>query len=1010
MSNEKTDKNRKMYVLIAISAMVCFFIVFAFLFSAYLSRFDRQLLNENEVYLSEISNDISVHMTTVMTDTLSALKAVSSGLMLLDSEQKRMRYLAMIAEQYAFTYIGYAESDGVLRATLPSESVIVNREPYFRAALRGESTVSNQIRKIFRNRAASGVLLAVPLGEGSTSGVLVALLETKVLRDVLNLETFGGEGYAYVIDQNGMVIMRTRSLDFGNLFMAWRNLHFKDGHSLNQLIRDITVKRDGVASFTNVAGDEQYIYYKALSFNDWAVVNVVSEQIVSAKSASLTQEITLIGGSMLLLFMCLMLWSLRSYSASRESRLAAEAKSAFLANMSHEIRTPMNAIVGLSEIMLRDETRPANRDQLMSILNSSKGLLTILNDILDISKIESGSFTIVDEPYELESLFYDLTIISVIRIGERPLQFLIELENDLPHRLIGDMGRVKQVLLNIVGNAIKFTKEGSIRLLVNCAQDDQGWLLRVEVRDTGVGIKPEDLSKMFVRFSQVDTKRNRNIEGTGLGLTISQKLCEMMGGSITVTSEYGRGSSFVITVRQGVDDLAPLVRSVPSALSLLLCEDSELLRTFEATCMDRLGLPYIFCTNSDMFQEKLRTGKYTHALAPRAVLRRLPPELVGTTQLISLLALQDHTLVDAEGTSIYVPLFSIQLPYALSGETEYFRTAKRATVDTAVIEPMPYVSVLIVDDNELNIMVAEGVMAPYEMELDHAISGKEALFAVQTRDYDLVLMDHMMPEMDGVEATRLIRELPDEKYRKLPIIALTANTTSEARQMFLENGFNEFLAKPIETSRLNKILKHWLKEVNDQRHKLARGDAPEEICIAKREFAVNGLRIVSTGSSVRTKSARDSRVADERLLRDARLSSETASSQTLDIRPLSDTPPATAAPPAAELDFKEGQRRMPSDAFYRKILASYVHSTGEKLSVLPEWMDIDPNRVVIEVHGLKSASASIGALRLSETAQKLELHGKEERFDELRAGLPAFIEQGRRAIAEIEAYLESRAD
>lgn len=960
-------KNSSSRMFIAVAILFCFFVVFAGVITAYVYKFDQQLAKENEMRLSEVSDYIVKHMTTVVMDTQEALQAVATAVVAIDSPRARMALLEKIAAQYSFVYMGYAGPDGLLHSTIASESVNISATSYFQNALQGTPTVSNQIRKIFINRAASGILLAVPTGQGANSGVLVSMLETKKLRDVLRLQSFGGAGYTYIIDQKGMVIMRTRSLDFGNLFVAWKGLRFQKGYSLEKMSQDVTASRPGLSCFANIAGILQYAYYRPLPFNNWTVVNVVSEQAVSAETTMLTQELAVIGGATVLIFIGLLLWAVRSRQMSQESKLAGEAKSAFLANMSHEIRTPMNAIVGLSEIMLRDELTSTHRDQLTSILNSGKGLLTIINDILDISKIESGNFAIIDAPYELESLLYDVTIIAAIRIGENPLKFLLELDPTLPRYLVGDMGRVKQVLLNIVGNAIKFTEHGSIRLIITGEKDVHGWLLHLEVRDTGMGIKADDLGKMFLRFSQVDTKRNRNIEGTGLGLTISQKLCQMMGGHIEVSSEYGKGTSFVITIRQNEGEALPLMHPVADNLYLLVYETSQTLRTFEASCMDKLGIAYTMCTDAEEFGEKLHTGGYTHALASRNALRQLPDTAADTPHLIGLLELKEHSLMDTKGTNIYLPLFAMHLPHVLSGEFESFRAARHSRMDSTMIDPMPHVSVLIVDDNELNIMVAEGIMAPYEMQMHHAYSGKAAINAVQKQDYDLVLMDHMMPEMDGIEAALRIRQLPDPKYKRLPIVALTANTTSEARQMFIDAGFDEFMAKPIETDKLNRVLITFLKAINTQR--------------ALAHDALPVLKAVPDAPSA----------------------------------PLSLSQPTAPVTPALaasfeEVDFSAGQKLLPSRAFYIRILATYVRSIGEILNTLPHWMEHDQQRTIIEIHGLKSASASIGATVFSEKAKHIEILGKLGQFDDVKAALPDFIAQGQRVIAEIEIFLAQERD
>lgn len=961
--------------------LLCFCGLFAGLIAAYVWKFDRQLAEENAARLAEVSHYVAAHMATVVDATQESLKAVAAAVAALDSDEARTAYLRDVTGLYQYAYMGYAGPDGRLLATEPSESRNVSREPYFRAALAGTSTVSDLTRKIFASRAASGIILAVPLRLKAGPGVLAAMLETRGLRDALPRESFGGTGRSYIIAPDGAMIMRTKSLDFANLFLAWKEERFTAGHSLEQVKADVAAGREGLVQFTNIAGLRQYAYYQPLPFNNWTLVTVVAARAVAAQTIALTRELAVLGGALVLLFMGLMYWTMRSYRISRESRMATDAKSAFLANMSHEIRTPMNAIVGISEILLRDDVTPRQQQQLTSILNSGKGLLTIIDDILDISKIEAGKFSIIEETYELESLLYDLTTVAATRIGDKPLYFLLELDPGLPRSLTGDMGRVKQVLLNLIGNAVKFTESGSVRLLVDGKRMEDHWLLRMEVRDTGIGIREEDLDKLFISFNQVDTRRNRYVKGTGLGLAISRKLCEMMGGSISVTSEYGKGSSFVLTLRQGVAGSTLMNPDIPARVSALVCEPEAEPREFASACLTRLGVRHALCATPAEFIRMLEAGGHTHALAPRAVLRGLEAKAPAGTHLVGLLSLREYALMDMDGANVYQPLFALQMPHVLNGAGASCRLSRRSGMDTAAMEPMPFVSILIVDDNEVNVQVAEGLMAPYGMRMDHVYSGPEALEAVQRQDYDMVLMDHMMPGMDGVEVTRLIRALPDAKYRELPIVALTANVTGETRQMFLENGFDGFLAKPIETTTLHRTLRSWLKDVNARRaaDKTAQPAGPQAPSAPLQAEAPAPL--VSA-----------ERTTDQ---------PEPAPEET------ADPAPATGRKP--EVDFVSGRAGMPSPAFYTRLLGIYVRSTGEILAKLPAWMDSDPERVIIDVHGLKSASASIGAMAFSDAARHLEMLGRQKNFAELRVGLPAFIAQGRQVLQEIQDFLDREA-
>jgi signal transduction histidine kinase/DNA-binding response OmpR family regulator len=394
-----------------------------------------------------------------------------------------------------------------------------------------------------------------------------------------------------------------------------------------------------------------------------------------------------------------------------EAQIAAEdankSKSNFLTTMSHEIRTPMNAIIGVSEIELERETHsPQTRESLDIIKNSGKTLLGIINDILDLSKIETGKFELVPVRYDTPSLINDTARLNAMRIGEKPLEFVIKVADTLPAWLYGDELRIKQVLNNILSNAIKYTQEGTVTFEVDSIKEDENCVLVFTIRDTGQGMTEKQLETLYDKYSMFNQETNRATEGTGLGMNITKNLVEMMKGKIEVQSQSGVGTVFNIYIPQ---------------------------------------------------------------------------------------QLTDNTTIGAD-----VAAGLIQ-----------FKLTHREQRKKLVREPMPYGKVLIVDDVDANIFVAKGLMKPYGLTIETVESGFLALDKILDGNvYDIIFMDHMMPEMDGIETTRRIRET---EYNRA-IIALTANAVVGQREMFLANGFDDFISKPIDIRQLDFILNTFIRD------------------------------------------------------------------------------------------------------------------------------------------------------------------------------------------------------
>ena len=613
-----------------------------------------------------------------------------------------------------------------------------------------------------------------------------------------------------------------------------------------------------------------------------------------------------------------------------EAHRAEQYKSDFLANMSHEIRTPMNAILGMCELILREENLTGSvRENCFNIQSSGRSLLSIINDILDYSKIDSGKMSLVNEEFNIASVLNDVLNMSEARRGSKNIAILVNVDPNIPIGLLGDEGRIRQIIVNLMTNAIKFTEKGSVTLTVSHSVREYDVNLVVSVADTGIGLTEESIETLFTSFNRVDTKKNRSIEGTGLGLAISKRLIGQMGGFISVKSEYGVGSEFRFTIPLKVSDNRPFVCvRDPEGIHAAACfEESAYSAALGVLFEDmgkKLGVDFKYIESIKKLKETYDAGKLTHMFVNAEDYQKDNRFFDDAVKNMQVFVIQDrvNTVTLSRGIQrVYSPFYVIPVVTAINHESIVPNLNERR--NPTVHFTAPQARVLVVDDNVINLKVATGLMQPYNMQIMTATSGPEAIRMLRSRDFDVVFMDHMMPEMDGVEATAILRGMDDEYYKNLPIIALTANVANGAREMFLSSGFNDFLAKPMELTALDRILRNYV---------------PREYQLAPERTAYSG--------------------PDRRGAR----KEETKSGEDAN----------------SVLDVKTGISYMGGDeGSYREILSMYAHEGPRKLKLIGDLFEQnDMKNYVIEVHALKSTSLSIGASSLSELARELEASGK----------------------------------
>jgi CheY-like chemotaxis protein len=551
-------------------------------------------------------------------------------------------------------------------------------------------------------------------------------------------------------------------------------------------------------------------------------------------------------------------------------------------------------------------------------------------------------------------------VVSIIRMRliEKPVRFFTNIDSRLPNDLFGDEVRIRQILLNLLGNAVKYTERGFISVTVTPEMRGDGagyanrvWL-KITVADSGLGIKPEDRAKLFGEFVQVDVTKNRGIEGTGLGLAITRHLCVAMGGNITVESEYGKGSAFTVLIPQETRSDTPFAQvDNPEEKKVLIFTRREVYAKSMAWSLENMGVPHTMVADMAAFEEALRREDWYYVFSGyglydkiKPVMDRLETEFPDKKPPLALMVEWGTEAFIPNVRFVSLPIQSLSIADVLNGIPDRRGYYENAGSFTGTRFTVPGARILVVDDIATNLKVVDGFLAPYKADVDTCLTGAEAVELAKQHEYDIIFMDHMMPEMDGIEATALIRDWEKQQQengserKPVPIVALTANAVSGMREMFLEQGFNDFIAKPIEVSMLDRVMGKWISS-------------------DKRQCRQSNTEISSDELDATSK------------------------------EDLENLPVISGIDAAKGFDMTGGTMEG-----YRQVLDIFRKDAEERLTLLQNVPDeAGLPAFTIQVHALKSASASIGAMEVSAEAAQLETAGRAGDLAFIREALPNFV-------------------
>lgn len=654
----------------------------------------------------------------------------------------------------------------------------------------------------------------------------------------------------------------------------------------------------------------------------------------------------------------------------------------FLSNVSHELRTPINMVIGISEVALGKNIPPEIREDMRSIQMAGKRLSNQINNMIDYTEIVEGTLTAIKEEYILTSVINDVITLSAAQNSKHNLEMVFDVEPKIPAVLIGDVEKISHVLKILLENSIKFTEEGGIYVHVGFRREEYGINLMIDIYDTGIGMTASQLARMYDVFYQADTGSSRFAGGLGLGIPIARGLLHAMGGFVYFDSKGQNGLEAHITIPQGVADDTPGIEAVNVDKICVACYFrpekyccDEIRMYYDKVILhmvEGLGIEGYQAHNFDGLVKLQHEHKLTHIFTAQVEYEENRSYYEELAETIPVVVIADKTFTLDRGSRLLIlrkPFFALSVVNLLNGEIQESGFEEGRTVSRRPFS-CKGVRALVVDDEEMNLVVARGVLGSYDIQVDTCLNGKVAVELCKNIFYHVIFLDHMMPGFDGVETLRHIRGIENGIYQELPVVALTANTISGAREMFKNEGFTEFIPKPIERSVLERVLRRVLPEQYIQYDSGAeRGskaaDEPQRASDSQDSLEAAESETVggSQGKNIENTDMPEDSSSDYNVLEQSGINTKTG------------------------LDYCGGE-----EEFYLEMLQMFCSQGKEKekeivsLYETGSWEDY-----AVKIHALKSTALTIGAEELSEYAKTLEKAGKKRDIEYIKEHHPVLV-------------------